>query len=159
MIIKHHPPSRQVVFFEIHYLCNTSSDFARRCLTQPPVSLWLGHASALTATGSHSLPSRRFATLRGRQDSVAKRLKYIVGATLGNPQSSLHSLRGTPILVARRSVVQFRATNGRPYDVNKIYKIANRVCAGADGGSKPPPYNKTSQSFLNPKGVPKGENV
>ena len=33
---------------------------------------------ALTATGSHSLPSRRFATLRGRQDNVAH-LRHVVG--------------------------------------------------------------------------------
>ena len=31
-------------------------------LRVPPVSLRLGHATALTATGSHSLPCRRFAT-------------------------------------------------------------------------------------------------
>ena len=30
---------------------------------------------------------------------------------------------------------------------------------GACGGSKPPPYDETSRSFLNPKGDSKGENV
>ena len=54
---------------------------------------------------------------------------FLVGATLGNPQSSFHSLRGTPILVARLTggALWVRASPFLPKRSKRFHVLHNLV--------------------------------
>ena len=81
-----------------------------------------------------------------------------------NPQSSLHSLRGTPRAPAAKKTMLLylkRASNARPYTSVSKYLVGatigrppqNDITFLWNGGSKPPPYTVASQPI--PREPPK----